>query len=231
MDGTPLVLVVGDAGHDSVTVVRSLKADRDLRVKGPIGVLDALRYAERHPLAAALVHVELPDISGPEFCRLIRTRRTTARVPLVLFSSRGSSHAPEHLAHADAYLSQSELDSAAAKVKALVFQQPDSHNSESDWVQTFSGRHLSANFRRVAIAVDGHRVDLARRELRLLQFLVTHKNHVLTRHDLLTHVWNGENDGHSRTIDAHIFRLRKKLGHAGEQIHTLPGIGYRFLEE
>jgi two-component system phosphate regulon response regulator PhoB len=63
-------------------------------------------------------------------------------------------------------------------------------------------------------------VDLARRELALLQFLVTHANRVLGRRNILSHVWHEAGDGYSRTIDTHIRRLRAKLGAAGKQIQT-----------
>jgi two-component system, OmpR family, alkaline phosphatase synthesis response regulator PhoP len=98
-------------------------------------------------------------------------------------------------------------------------------------VEEFHGRCLNVWFERVAILVEGARVDLTRRELRLLQFLVSYPNRVLDRHDILTHVWHDENDGRSRTVDVHIRRLRVKLGAAGKQIQTVPGLGYRFSEE
>jgi DNA-binding response OmpR family regulator len=103
--------------------------------------------------------------------------------------------------------------------------------SISSVVDHFSGRHLRARFDRVEIIVDGARVDLTRRELALLRFLVSHRNLVLGRPDLLQHVWMNENDGRTRTVDVHIRRLRMKLGAAGRQIETVPGIGYRFNEE
>jgi len=91
--------------------------------------------------------------------------------------------------------------------------------------------HLEARFDRVDILVDSVRIDLARRELALLEFLVMHVNQVLRRADILGHVWRSENDGRSRTIDAHVRRLRMKLGAAGKQIETVSGIGYRFRED
>jgi len=97
-------------------------------------------------------------------------------------------------------------------------------------VTQYHGRHLNAHFDRVEITVDGIRVDLARREMALLQFLVTHPNRVLKRGDILGHVWRNENDGRSRTVDVHIRRLRFKLGAAGKQIQTVQGVGYRFNE-
>jgi DNA-binding response OmpR family regulator len=98
-------------------------------------------------------------------------------------------------------------------------------------VTRFEGRHLAAQFDRIEILVDGRRVDLTRRELALLQFLLTHVNRILGRPDILAHVWQDQNDGPSRTIDTHIRRLRVKLGAAGRQIQTVPGVGYRFNEE
>jgi DNA-binding response OmpR family regulator len=84
---------------------------------------------------------------------------------------------------------------------------------------------------RLEILVDGTRIDLTRRELALLRFLVTHVNRVLGRADILAHVWVGQNDGRSRTVDTHIRRLRVKPGAAGRQIQTILGLGYRFSEE
>ena len=95
---------------------------------------------------------------------------------------------------------------------------------------TYESGSLTANFERIQIIVDGEEIDLTRRELSLLRFLVTHRNHVLTRHDILVNVWKGENDGQSRTIDTHIRRLRVKLGKVGKQIQTVPGVGYRFRD-
>ena len=54
---------------------------------------------------------------------------------------------------------------------------------------------------------------------------------MVSRTDVLKHVWNAENDGQSRAIDTHIRRLRVKLGAAGRQIECLTRIGYRFNED
>jgi len=97
-------------------------------------------------------------------------------------------------------------------------------------VDRYRGRHLDAHFDRVKVVVDDRLVNLTRRELGLLRFLVTHPNHILSRADILAHVWRNENDGRSRTVDVHIRRLRIKLASAGRQIQTVTGVGYRFNE-
>jgi DNA-binding response OmpR family regulator len=98
-------------------------------------------------------------------------------------------------------------------------------SDEDVLVRHYEGRHLRARFDRVEVVVDGVRVDLARRELALLQFLVTHPNRVLARSDITAQVWRNRYDKASRTIDTHIRRLRVKLGGAGRQIQTVPRLG------
>ena len=117
----------------------------------------------------------------------------------------------------------------ASHPAARLLDSSKKESGEGTLVTEFTGRHLVANFERIQIVVDGRTVDLTRRELRLLQCLLTHRNHVLTRDYMLAHVWDRHHAG-SRTVDSHIARLRKKLGVAGEQIQTLFSVGYRFNE-
>jgi DNA-binding response OmpR family regulator len=150
-------------------------------------------------------------------------------MPILLFSARNHSYTPSNqtLTCADDYVVRTDFGSIAERIRTLVRREP---SIGSELLDSYEGRHLNANFRRVHVTVDGCLVDLTLRELRLLQFLVTYRNHVISRNDVLIHVWRGDNDGRSRTIDAHICRLRHKLGRAGEQIQTLVGVGYRFNE-
>jgi DNA-binding response OmpR family regulator len=82
----------------------------------------------------------------------------------------------------------------------------------------------------VAIAVDDVAVRLTRREFELLQFLVENRNRVISRERLLERVWGYESFIETRSVDVHVGRLRAKLGVAGQQIETVIGLGYRFVE-
>ena len=76
--------------------------------------------------------------------------------------------------------------------------------------------------------VEGRLVELTRREFELLAFFLAHPRRVLTREKLLQQVWGLEYLGESRTIDAHVRRVRAKLGSpAAELIETVVGVGYR----
>jgi DNA-binding response OmpR family regulator len=82
----------------------------------------------------------------------------------------------------------------------------------------------------VAVSVDGQPVRLTRREFELLRYLVTNRNRVLSRDRLLERVWGYERLVETRSVDVHVGRLRGKLGEAGQQIETVVGLGYRFVE-
>lgn len=74
----------------------------------------------------------------------------------------------------------------------------------------------------------GRRIDLQPREFRLLEFLLRHKNQVVTRTMLLEGVWDYHFDPGTNVIDVHISRLRKKIDEVGPQLlHTVRGAGYR----
>jgi two-component system, OmpR family, alkaline phosphatase synthesis response regulator PhoP len=95
----------------------------------------------------------------------------------------------------------------------------------------YQGKHLRADFDAVSIRVDGEPVRLTRREFELLRFLVDNRNRVLSRDRLLERVWGYERFIETRSVDVHVGRLRAKLGVAGQQIETVVGLGYRFVEE
>lgn len=77
----------------------------------------------------------------------------------------------------------------------------------------------------------GGRTELTLKEFELLTYLMEHINRVVTRDELLDHIWGYDYDGETRTLDMHIKTLRQKLHDAGTQIKTVRGVGYRFLKE
>lgn len=94
----------------------------------------------------------------------------------------------------------------------------------------YRGKHLSADFDAVSVRVDGEPIRLTRREFELLRYLVANTNRVLSRDRLLERVWGYDRVVETRSVDVHIGRLRGKLRTAGQQIETVVGLGYRFVE-
>ncbi len=77
--------------------------------------------------------------------------------------------------------------------------------------------------------VDGERVDLTSTEFKLMIYLCERKNTPQDRYDLLVDVLGYSSEVHSRTLDTHMKRLRRKLGKRAEMLQTVRGIGYQIL--
>jgi two-component system, OmpR family, alkaline phosphatase synthesis response regulator PhoP len=93
-----------------------------------------------------------------------------------------------------------------------------------------TGCWVVADFDAVAVSVDGAAVRVTRREFELLRFFVENKNRVVSRDRLLERVWGYDQSIETRSVDVHIGRLRAKLAIAGDQIETVVGLGYRFVD-
>ena len=76
------------------------------------------------------------------------------------------------------------------------------------------------------LAVDGNAVELSAREFTMLEMFMTHPSQVLTREQLLSHVWGYDHDPGSNVVDVYVGYLRKKIG--DKRIETVRGAGYRF---
>jgi DNA-binding response OmpR family regulator len=230
MSARSMVLIVADDDADCRELVTVLNHQPAYKVVGPLPAPEALRFCDQVIPAVVLVHADLRDITAAEFCGLLRGRANGTRFSSLRFGPvRGADAASASaVGHVDECVSQSDRGAVSARLETLA---RDISNDDDRPVDQYRGRHLQAQFKRVEVIVDGVRIDLTPRELALLRFLVTHTNRVLGRADVLGQVWHNENDGRSRTVDVHIRRLRMKLGVAGTQIQTVPGVGYRFTED
>jgi two-component system, OmpR family, alkaline phosphatase synthesis response regulator PhoP len=225
------VLVVEDEADIARLIKHSLERDNDLQVQIASRGDDALELVAGSIPDLIILDINLPVLSGFEVCRVLRARPATSHVPIIMLTARAAEN--DRVSGldlgADDYMtkpfSPREL---AARVRAVLRRSPGTPVQPG--AQLFKGRHLVADFDAVAISVDGHPVRLTKRELELLKCLVLNRNRVLTRDRLLERVWGYDRSVETRSIDVHVGRLRGKLGPAGDQIETLIGLGYRFVE-
>src|SRR5882757_1008728 len=93
----------------------------------------------------------------------------------------------------------------------------------------YRDEHLSMDFAQQAAILDSERMTLTRKEYDSLAILVQHAGEIIPREGLLMQVWGYSAEIRTRTLDASVRRLRKKLGgYADQYIETIFGIGYRF---
>ena len=86
---------------------------------------------------------------------------------------------------------------------------------------------ITMDVERRMVYVNDKEVILTLKEFDVLKYMLENKGIVLTRDQLLTHIWGYDFDGETRTVDVHIRTLRSKLGNGGEEIETVRGMGYR----
>ncbi|MCG8555522.1 MAG: response regulator transcription factor [Proteobacteria bacterium] len=174
-----------------------------------------------------LLGLRLPDIPGIEVCRRIRQEPATHNVPIIVLAPRGDEvdRILGFEVGADDYVVRpfsmrelmlrvrAVLRRGSAPVKGLGQLRAD-------------GLRLDPASHRVW--VDGEEIVLTALEFRLLRTLLSHKEQVQTRKQLLQEVWHVPGEMATRTVDTHMNRLRQKLGKSGTHIETLRGVGYRF---
>jgi DNA-binding response OmpR family regulator len=226
---SPRVLVVEDE-HDIAGLIKhALERAGDGQVQIVSSGDAALRAITEQPPDVIILDLNLPVLSGTEVCRIVRSRPATANIPIIMLTAR-TTEADRVTGldlGADDYVTKPfSLRELAARVRAVLRRR----QSGAPVARIFKGVHLTADFDAVAIAVDGAPVRLTRREFELLRFLVENRNRVISRDRLLERVWGYDRYIETRSVDVHVGRLRAKLGAAGQQIETVVGLGYRFVE-
>jgi DNA-binding response OmpR family regulator len=227
----PRVLVVEDEQDIAGLIKHTLERSGDAAVETVGRGDEALRIIAADAPDLVILDLNLPVLSGDEICRMLRQRPETANIPVIMLTARTSE--ADRVAGldlgADDYVTKPfSLRELGARVRAVLRRR--GRSDETPQPAVYRGRHLTADFDAVDIAVDGASVRLTRREYELLKFLVENRNRVLSRERLLERVWGYNQFIETRSVDVHVGRLRAKLGPAGEQIETVIGLGYRFAE-
>jgi DNA-binding response OmpR family regulator len=222
-------LVVEDEPDIADLIKHALERDGGMDVQIVSSGDAAVKIATEFVPDLIILDLNLPAISGLEVCRLLRTRSLTKDVPLIMVTARGSeSDRVVGLdSGADDYVTKPfSLRELSARVRAVLRR----GRSEVETASVYQGKHLSADFDAVNVLVDGQPIRLTRREFELLKYLVENRNRVLSRDRLLERVWGYDRVIETRSVDVHVGRLRTKLGPAGQQIETVVGLGYRFVD-
>ena len=174
-----------------------------------------------------VLDLNLPDLDGFTICRELRRYAPTAKLPILMLTARtseGDRIMGLELGADDYLLKPFSVRELLARVAAILRR---ARGMESD-AAVYDDGHLRIDNRTLRVYVEGEEVKLARKELELLWMLVRNRPAVVSRDRILSEVWQVADDVETRTVDAHIRNLRKKIGK--ERIQTVIGYGYRFEE-
>jgi DNA-binding response OmpR family regulator len=227
---TSRILVVEDETDIAQLIKLTLERGGDARVDIVASGDAALKAVNEEQPDLVILDLNLPVLDGTEVCRLLRARPATSGLPIIMLTARtGEADRVSGLdLGADDYVTKPfSLRELAARVRAVLRRKPGIRGTA---MSIYRGKHVVADFDAVSVTVDGEPIRLTRREFELLKCLVENRNRVLSRDRLLERVWGYEQFIETRSVDVHVGRLRSKLGPAGDQIETVVGLGYRFVE-
>jgi two-component system, OmpR family, response regulator len=218
------VLVVDDELNITELVCLGLRYE-GFEVKSASDGQEALRAVRKFDPSVLILDVRLPDIDGFEVCR--RLRAGGNRAPVIFLTARDSTE--DKIAGltigGDDYLTKPfSLDELIARVRALV-RRINVGQGEASGRLRFADLVLDEDTLEVR---RGQRpIALTPTEFRLLRFLLLNSGHVLSKAQILDHVWQYDFGGDGNVVETFISYLRKKIDAEGDPlIHTIRGFGY-----
>jgi len=208
-------------------VIQKYFSDRETEITSVTDGQAAMQLVEHDisDYSLVLLDIMLPGTDGFTICRSIRQN---SDIPVIFITAKGRE---EDILHGyalgcDDYIVKPFLLSALyAKCCALVKRTQQS----TDTVLTCG--EITLDTKKLTCCVKKQEVELTPKGFAILYYMMEHKGWVIDRDTLLNKVWGDDYFGIDRVVDNHMKRLRKALGSAGGQIHTVFGRGYKLAEK
>jgi two-component system response regulator RegX3 len=190
----------------------------------------AMTEFDRTGADIVLLDLMLPEMSGTEVCRQLRSK---SHVPIIMVTARDSEidKVVGLEIGADDYVtkpySPREL---VARIRAVLRRQIGGESSDLT-PPTLAAGPVRMDVDRHVVTVSGDAVQLPLKEFELLELLLRNAGRVLTRGQLIDRVWGADYVGDTKTLDVHVKRLRSKIEpepSAPRYIVTVRGLGYKF---
>ncbi|MCB1363084.1 MAG: response regulator transcription factor [Rhodobacteraceae bacterium] len=225
---TPRVLIVED---DPVTAseIGAILAAGGLDCDRRASLAEAMARAADQPFDVIVLDRMLPDGDGIAAMQGLRAARPGAMILVVSALGTASSRIEGLDLGADDYLAKPfDPDELRARIRALLRRRGASAEGATGDLMQFGALQVRTKARTVHFG-DTH-VPLSPREFDLLAFFARHPGDVVTRMQLLEHVWDLHFDPQTNVVDVHVSRLRRKLDAAlpVPVLHTARGLGYVF---
>ena len=174
----------------------------------------------------------LPSMNGLEICKFVRVFNPTKNIPVLMLTALST---PEQIvegldAGADDYMTKPfDHDILLARVRSLLRRRDFNIKPLSENKNIIKHRELVVDMDQCKTWIEGQLIELTLSEYKILCCFLLSPGKVLTRNQLVEYVQDGPVHVTDRTIDTHIFGLRKKLGDHSSIIETIRGIGYRVV--
>ncbi len=229
-DGLVNILVVDDEPAVRLALERALSVER-YQVELAADGMEALRRVSAHRPDAVVLDVMMPQVSGLEVCRRMRTMGDSTPILVLTARDQVADRVAGLDAGADDYLVKPfALQELLARLRALLRRSgpsgPGAGGPSSPEVLAVGD--LTVDTQAWQASRGGRRLDLTRTEMSLLELLARNANRVLTRSVIFDRIWGYDFGPSSNSLEVYIGYLRRKTEAGGEPrlIHTVRGVGY-----
>ena len=175
-----------------------------------------------------LLDLMLPEVSGTEVCKYIRSKSNTPVIMLTAKDTEIDKVVGLELGADDYVTKPFSTRELLARIKAVLRRGGE---MENDFVGAVEVGPIRMDVERHVLSVNGEAVSMPLKEFELLEFLMRNSGRVLTRGQLMDRVWGSNYVGDGKTLDVHVKRIRSKIEpDPANPVHltTVRGLGYRF---
>lgn len=223
------ILVVEDEHRIANSIKKGLEQERyavDVTYTGT----DGYDMASTEDYDGIILDIMLPEMNGIEICKQLR--KDKIHTPILMLTAKGQTEDKvEGLdAGADDYMTKPfSFDELLARMRALTRRQGAVLNN------LLSVEDLSIDTKQYVVKRGGKNIKLSSKEFSLLEYLISHKNTIVTKDQIIAHVWDYDADILPNTIEVYIKNLRNKVdkpfNNKKPLIHTVRGFGYKVGKE
>lgn len=175
---------------------------------------DAVAYFETERADLLILDWMMPKKDGIQVCRDIRFMQLPVKIIMLTAKTAAASELQGLLTGADDYIRKPfDMSVLLVRIKKLCHMEKSLHLKD-----------ISLNPQTYEVLKDQEKIQMTKKEFELLKYLMSNQNIVLSREQILNHVWGIDYVGEVRTVDTHIRRLRRKIGE--DSIRTIFGAGY-----
>jgi DNA-binding response OmpR family regulator len=224
----PRILIV----EDEPNMVAGLRDNFEFEgyevITAPDGVAGLERALSESP-DLVILDVMMPRMSGLDVCKQLKSRRPST--PIIMLTARGQEvdKVVGLELGADDYVTKPfSIRELLARVKAVLRRSGNPPRQG----EKFAFGEVEVNVRSCQVSRKGKALDFSSKEFELLKYFLIHPGETLSRDRLLEEVWGYDHFPTTRTVDAHIVRLRQKVEPKPEEprfILTVHGTGYKFV--
>ncbi|MGO8733216.1 MAG: response regulator transcription factor [Terriglobia bacterium] len=226
---TKKILLIEDEARLAATLQDRLRGEGysvEAATDGDAGI----ERATRDYFDLIILDIMIPGKSGLEVCRELRQQLITA--PILMLSARRKTidKVLGLKIGADDYITKPfDMLELLARIEAHLRRAP-SGSGKPGAIYQFGP--IRVDFRRAEVFRYGSPVALSAREFQLIKYFIEHRGATLSRKELLKEVWGYGGAPSTRTVDVHVFTLRRKLEidpRNPQFIQTIMGVGYKFV--